>query len=139
MTWHVTAILPADAEAVWPLVEPLLAPAIAMSGGRIDAESVQAWLKDSRYLLWVAHQDDMQIKAAFVTREAHYPCKRVLTIDICGGTQLKGWLPEADKVFRSHSRATGLDGVELVGRHDWARALKQFGWRQSAVICDVDL
>ena len=139
MTWHVTAILPQDAEALWPIVEPLLAPAIELSGGRIDAESVQAWLDDGRYLLWVAHQDDLDIAAAFVTREAQYPRKRVLTIDICGGRSLEGWLEEADRVFRSHSRAAGLDGVELVGRTGWARALRQLGWRHSAAICDVDL
>lgn len=137
MTWKLTAIQPEDVGYFWPLTAGLLRPAIGMSGGRLSEESVVEWLCDGRYLLWVAHERDLEIKAAFVTREANYPCKRMLTIDLCGGTDLEGWLEEADRVFRSHSRAVGLDGVELAGRAGWIRALRKLGWQQAAVIVET--
>lgn len=138
MTWTVIAVPREGVKTVWPVVAPLLAPAVEVSHGRMSMRSVLTWLLDGRYLLWVAHQEDLVVHAAFLTREAQYPERRVLTIDGCGGTQLDGWLEEADRVFRAHSRQAGLSGVELYGRPGWARALKQFGWQQSAVMVEVD-
>ncbi len=137
MAWHVTAIRPEDVRSIWRNVLPILLPAIAESQGRIDAGSVFEWLTDGRYLLWVAHQDDLAIVAAFVTRETRYPRKSLLTIDLCGGKDLGGWLDEADRVFRLHSREAGLDGIELFGRSGWSRALKRLGWRQTGVMVET--
>lgn len=137
MTWHVTQIATRDVKSIWLRVLPLLKPALAYSGGRIDAGSVFEWLADGRYLLWVAHEDDLVIRAAFVTRETHYPRRKVLTIDLCGGIGMQGWLDEADRVFRLHSREVGLEGVELFGRVAWSRALKRLGWRSSCVMVET--
>lgn len=139
MSWHVTAVRPEDINTFWPIAEPLLAPAVEVTSGRIGMESVFIRLQSGVYLLWVAHQDDLDIKAAFLTREAQYPDKKVLTIECAGGTQMHGWLEEASKVFRAHSRAAGLTGVELYGRPGWTRALKSLGWRQSVVVCEIDM
>lgn len=122
---------------LWPVVAPLLAPAIAVAGGRMSMRTVLEWLDDGRYVLWVAHAEDRLVKAAFVTREAQYPLKRMLTIDGAGGTDMQEWLETAAQAFRSHSRAAGLDGVELYGRHGWARALKRLGWHQTGVLVET--
>jgi hypothetical protein len=139
MTWNVSPIRRGGVDTLWPTVLPLLEPALEYSGGRIDARSVLDWLHDGRYLLWVAHQDDMEIAAAFVTREANYPCKRMLTIDLAGGTNLDGWVEEADRVFRTHSHEVGLAGVEIYGRLGWVRALKRLGWQQTAAIVETSI
>lgn len=128
----------ADISIAWPIVSPLLAPAIERSEGRISSKSVVQWLLDGRYVLWLAHEDET-VSAALVTRIARYPCKNMLTVDLCGGRQLNGWLDEADRVFRAFSRESGLDGVELYGRTGWARALKRLNWRQSAVLVETDV
>lgn len=99
--------------------------------------TVLDWLTDGRYILWVAHEDDMVVQAAFVTREAQYPLKRMLTIDFCGGIGMNAWLVAADQAFRSHSHAAGLDGVEMSGRSGWVRALKRVGWRQTCVTVET--
>ena len=137
MTWTLSPVRSEDVKEIWRSIIPLLSPALAYSGGRIDAHSVLDWLLDGRYRLWVAHQDDMKIIAAFVTREAQYPRKRMLTIDICGGNEMNGWLEAADQTFRAHSRELGLDGIELFGREGWTRALRRLGWRQTGVMVEV--
>lgn len=138
MTWVVSAVPPSEIKTIWPVVAPLLQPAIEYSGGRIDMRSVFEWLTDGRYLLWVAYQDVARIKAAFVTRVATYPRRKILAVDLAGGSNLNGWLEEVDKTFRAFSRQSGLSGVELYGRPGWARALRQFGWRQSAAMVDTE-
>lgn len=123
---------------LWPVIAPMLAPAIELSMGRLTLKTVLDWLLDGRYLLWVAHTEDRLPLAAFITREARYPGKSMLTIDLCGGNNLEGWLDEADRVFRAHSRQSGLSGVELYGRPGWVRALRRLGWRQSATLVETD-
>ena len=100
--------------------------------------SVFEWIQDGRYVLWVAYEDPMEIKAAFVTREAHYPCRKMLTIDICGGSEMQSWVSEADRVFRAYARDAGLDGVEMYGRSGWAKALKNLGWAGGTVLLETD-
>lgn len=138
MTWTVGAVSREGALVLWPVVAPLLAPAIELASSRMSMRTVRDWLEDGRYVLWVAHADDRVIKAAFLTREAQYPLRRMLTIDGCGGSDMQGWLQAASDAFRSHSRAAGLDGVEMYGRTGWARALRQLGWRATTVMAELD-
>lgn len=137
MTWTV-ALVPTEAvEDLWPTVAPLLAPAMEYAGGRIDLDSVHEWLLDRRYLLWIAYPEDKVIRAAFATREARYPRRSMLVVEIAGGTAMRRWVSEATKVFRSFARDVGLDGVEMFGRHGWAGALKPYGWTETTVLCEV--
>jgi hypothetical protein len=123
----------------------LLAPAIGFSGGRISMSSVFDWLADRRYILWLMYKSSKTynldgqnvIRAAFVTRESHYPCRSMLTIDIAGGSDMAEWVEEADRVFRSYARAAGLDGIELYGRSGWTRALKNLGWTGGTVLLET--
>ena len=100
--------------------------------------SVFDWLADRRYILWLAYQDG-RIGAAFVTREAHYPCRKMLCIDICGGSDMAGWVNSADATFRAYAKAAGLDGIELYGRAGWTRALKNLGWTGGTVLLETNL
>lgn len=138
MSWTVSPVRAETIPAMWLAVLPLLAPAIDLSGGRLSARSVLDWLRDGRYLLWIAHEEDGEPQAAFVSRIAQYPCKRMLTIDLAGGRDSAGWVETANEVFRSYSRQAGCNGdVELAGRQGWTRALRAVGWRQTAVIVET--
>lgn len=139
MTWTMTAVPPTEIKSIWPTVALLLSPAIGHSGGRISMASVFEWLADSRYVLWLAYPTDKKVRAAFVTREAIYPCRKMLTIDICGGTDMAEWVSEADRVFKAYARAAGLDGVELYGRAGWTRALKNLGWTGGTVLLETSV
>ncbi len=94
-------------------------------------------LKDQRYLLWVVYPEDKRIRAAFATREAHYPRRSMLVVDVCGGSDMAEWAADATAVFRAYARDAGLDGVELYGRPGWARALKPYGWTDGIVLVEV--
>ncbi len=138
MTWTVTLIPTEAVDDLWPTVAPLLAPAMEYAGGRIDMDSVHEWLLDRRYLLWVTYAEDKIIRAAFVTREARYPRRNMLVIDICGGTHMRRWAAEGTRVFTSFARDVGLDGVEMCGRAGWTRSLRPYGWSDGLVILDIN-
>ncbi len=138
VTWTLTAVPHTEVRQIWSTVAPLLSPAIVHSNGRIDMASVFDWLTDQRYLLWVAYPEDRQIRAAFITRETHYPLKSMLTIDVAGGSDMAGWVNSADATFRAYAVAAGLDGVELFGRPGWTRALKNLGWTGGTVLLETD-
>lgn len=137
MTWTVSAVPPTEVKAAWPAVAPLLAPAVALSNGRMDMASLFTWLADQRYILWVAYATDKVIRAAFVTREARYPRKAMLVVDLCGGSEMHAWVNEADQVFRGYARDAGLDGVELFGRAGWTKPLKALGWSGGIVLLET--
>ncbi len=138
MTWTVTLVPTEAVDDLWPTVAPLLAPAMEYAGGRIDMDSVHEWLLDRRYLLWVAYPEDRIIRAAFATREARYPRRSMLVIDLAGGSHMRRWAADATVVFQSFARDAGLDGVELCGRTGWARALRAYGWRDALVVLEIN-
>ena len=137
MNWQVSPVRTDEVRQLWASVAPMLVPAIRYSGGRIDARSVIEWLMDGRYILWVVHTENSPPKAALVTRVARYPRRAMLAVDLCGGSGLEDWAAEADRVLRTFSRQSGLDGVELYGRQGWTRALRRLGWQQTAVMVDT--
>jgi len=139
VTWALSAVPPEYLKESWPTVAPLLAPAVGFAGGRISLASVFDWIQDGRYVLWVAYESDStKIKAAFVTREARYPCRKMLAIDGAGGEGMTEWLPAVVDTFRRYARDAGLDGVEMFGRVGWVRALRATGWVQTGVLCEVN-
>lgn len=137
MTWTMSVIPPEGVDVFWPEVEPLLARAVPYSGGRIDIESLHEWALDGRYLLWVAH-DGEAIRAAFATRVATYPRRRMLSVDCAAGVHIRDWIDLVQMTFRNFSRDAGLDGVEMYGRPGWNRVLSRYGWERSMVLMEVD-
>ena len=136
MTWTMTAVPSTELKSIWPKVASLLSPAIGFSGGRIDMASVFDWLTDQRYILWLAYQDG-RIGAAFVTREAHYPLRSMLAVDLAGGSHLDEWANSATATFQAYARAAGLSGVECAGRKGWTRAVRDCGWTETGVLCEI--
>lgn len=139
MTWSVSLVPPEAVKDMWPAVAPLLAPAIEMSHGRADLISVLQWLLERRYLLWIAFPPSGEVRAAFVTREARYPGRSMLSIDFCGGDGLHGWAAEGTRIFRSFAKDVGLSGVELVGRPGWQKSLAPYGWEALGVVVETNV
>lgn len=135
--WHMKSIRTDDVREMWPVVVPLLAPAIAATNGRTNMGVVFRHLTDNKCILWVAYADEeQQVTAAFITRVAQYPLKKMLVVDACGGERMAEWLPTVVEVFERFAVDSKLDGVEMYGRPGWTRALRPYGWSTTLVLCE---
>lgn len=117
----------------WPVAAPLLAPAVELSEGRYDLASVYEKLAQKFALLWLIDDDKDETVAAFVSRIAAYPRKRMLCIEFLGGDRMEEWVETTDQVLTDYARDAGLEGLEMSGRLGWTRPLGALGWKQSAV------
>lgn len=134
-----TAVPHTEVRHIWPTVAPLLAKAVRLAKDRMDMASVFEWLQDRRYILWVTYEDPAQIRAAFVTREAVYPKRKLLAVGLAGGDGMTEWLPTVVDTFRRYARDAGLDGVEMAGRVGWTKPLKALGWTGDIVLLEVSV
>lgn len=136
--WHMKSIRAEDVPAIWPIVLPQLAPAIAVTNGRTSMGEIFRQLAAERCILWVVFEDDQPVAASFITRVAQYPLKRMLVVEACGGSEMAEWLPTVIDVLRRFAADSGLAGVEMFGRPGWARALRPYGWATTLVLCEID-
>lgn len=133
------SVIPTEGvDVFWPKVKHLLAPAVELSGGRLDMSALLDGLREARYVLWVVYDDDVAIRAAFTTRIAVYPRRKVLAVECAGGTGMHHWVELVQYTFRSFARDMGLQGVEMYGRPGWLRVLSRYGWKHSMMVMDVD-
>lgn len=139
MSWTATTIPPEHLPAVWPIVAPLLAPAMVYSGGRYDMRALFRSIRDKIVVLWVVNTEDMVVRAAFVSRVASYPCRSFLAIDFLGGEALTEWVGDVDATLERYCTDAGLSGIEFYGRPGWGKPLKPFGWRQNIVLHEKDV
>ena len=105
----------------WPRVLPLLQPAID-HGRRAKAPDVRQWLMRGDYQLWVCGNAE-EIKAAATTSITVYPGSKWLTIVHCGGKDAYGWLADGIDALETWAVGNGCEGVEGIGRPEWARVL----------------
>jgi len=136
VTWSINIIQQKDLRTIWPAVAPLLAKAIAYSGGRYDLRALFEQIDEGRELLWVIYADG-PIRAVFTSRETLYPRRTLLTVDFCGGADVSEWAEPITERLRAFARDRGLDGVEFYGRRGWGRIMKPFGWQQSVVLHEL--
>ena len=118
---NIALIDPVNTGVVWPHVESLLAPAIDQSGGRYTIDTTKHAISTGEMQLWVAHEDS-EIYAAMTSSVVVYPAKKMLAVVHCGGRMMGLWLPTMNAV-EQWSREQGCEGVEIIGRAGWAKAL----------------
>lgn len=133
MTWRVRYIALEHLSLAWPVAAPLLAPAVELSEGRYDLASVYEKLAQKFALLWLIDDDKDETVAAFVSRIAAYPRKKLLCIDFLGGDRMPEWVGIVDATLANYARDAGLEGLEMAGRLGWTKPLGALGWRQNAV------
>ena len=129
---NIALIDPANAGVVWPHVERLLSPAIDQSGGRYTIDATRHAISTGEMQLWVAHEDS-QIYAAMTSSVVVYPAKKMLAVIHCGGRMMGLWLPTMSSV-EAWAKSHGCEGVEIVGRAGWAKALP--GYARSGTLIE---
>jgi hypothetical protein len=138
VTWQINIIAQKDLRAIWPVVAPLLAKALAYSGGRYDLHTLFGQIDEGKELLWVIYADG-PVRAAFTSRETMYPKRTLLTVDFLGGDGVNEWAGPITERLAAFANDRGLDGVEFYGRPGWGRVMKPFGWRQSVVLHELPI
>lgn len=119
MIVHVTDL--ALAESMWPIVGPMLAPAVALSNGCYEVEDVLADLRTGHQQLWVDWVDGQTINAAMTTMFDQYPRKKTLKVVFVGGRKMKKWLPEFIGLVEAYARKNGADMLEGFFRAGWVK------------------
>lgn len=120
-----------DVRSFWPLVRPLLLPAIRYGHGKYRIEDVFKQLTAKTAMLWVAQRGE-KIIFAMVTKVNLYPQSKTLTVFI-GGGDLDGMLALREEV-EDYSLQIGCDAIECHGRPGWVRVMKQFGYTDTSMI-----
>ena len=113
---------PENLGLVWQKVEPLLKPAIDLSGGRYTVDSTRSAITKQDMQLWIAFTDEAEILAAMTSSITVYPAKQMLSVVHCGGRMLGLWLHTMSTV-EQWAKEHGCTGVEITGRAGWAKAL----------------
>ena len=91
-------------------------------GSDKTAEEIYKGLKDRRYQLWIAW--DEQIRACCITETIHYePDGLLCTIVMCAGDNLRRWIKHI-KTIEEWAESKGCFAIELVGRKGWEKILK---------------
>lgn len=134
------ALVPLENVAdVWDRVEPLLAKAMKIANDRYRTIDLLDQILRGEQFLWIAFDEEKEIKAAITTRLIDYPGKRVLSLQFCGGDDMEQWLSEFHDTLEKFARAEHCEAMELVGRKGWVRALEDKGWSSSLVLVEKEL
>lgn len=120
------------------MVSRFLRRAIELSSGRSSEASVLYDLARDEISLWLIFVEG-EPKAAATARVQDYPGKRVLTVELIGGTGMKDWLDDIVSTTADHARAMNCDGMDILGRDGWERVLAKYGGRKVATVMELDL
>ena len=135
------SLVPPDlVEPAWPLVKPHLMRVIHMTAGRYTIHDVLEKLLSGQHQLWVAVDDDKngEIVGVITTSFLQYPSRRMLSYDLCAGTDLPLWYEEMHALVERYAKDHGCDGLEIVGRRGWGRTLKDYGWQEESFVFRLD-
>ena len=125
---------PARVQEVWPHVRSLLREACRRT--RLNAfGDIEADILAGRSLLWVAW-NGRAIESAAATILINSESGKVCIITVCGGCDMKRWLPLI-KQIESYARREGCARVRIYGRKGWLRVLD--GYAQKHIIMDKEL
>ena len=120
-------------QQIWHEVEPMLAKAMAHSGGEYSLEQLKVMLTQGKQTLCVGAEDDLSIKCALTIEWINYPNDRVAFITSIGGKTDKQGFGEFENWVRANG-GTKIQGAafEAVARL-WKRA---YGFENRYIIVE---
>jgi hypothetical protein len=108
-------------DSMWPVVGPLLKPAVDHSNGCYEVEDVLTDIRNGVQELWVDWEEGQRINAAMTTLFDQYPRKKTLKIVFVGGSKMRKWLPEFRSLVEAYARKNGAALLEGFFREGWVR------------------
>lgn len=123
-----------EVNRVWPVVEPYLAKAAALSRGRMAINDIFERLIDGRWSLMVA-VDGGQIIGALTLRIVSYPRMNILEGLYLAGEvhRYQDWLEPMNRAVDEAARKAGCAKVEFVGLPGWGKMLEATGYERTFV------
>jgi hypothetical protein len=110
-------------EGCWGQIEEYLEGAAKYTYGRYTVGDIKDCITDYDYQLWIAFEDD-KIYGAVVTQFMHYPRCKMLSMQFCGGVELKRWKAPMLETLQRWAKDTGCTAIESTGRSGWVRIFK---------------
>lgn len=125
---------PERVREIWPHVSPLLKAACYRTKLNAFAD-IEADILGGRSLLWVAW-NGRTVESAAATILIDSEIGRVCVITVCGGSDMKRWLPLIDQI-EAYARDEGCKRVRIFGRKGWLYVLD--GYEERHIIMDKEL
>jgi hypothetical protein len=125
---------PVRVHEVWPHVSPLLKAACLRTKLNAFAD-IAADILAGRSLLWMAW-NGCTVESAAATVLINSDIGKVCIITVCGGCDMKRWLPLIGQI-ESYAKREGCTRVRIYGRKGWLHILD--GYRLKHIIMDKEL
>lgn len=104
---------------------PMLQAALDRGQGEYHLEDIKEGVLLGDLQLWLGEG------YAAITEVLNYPQRRIVLVHLAGGELAP--LVEADGELVKFAKAMGATGIEIIGRKGWVKALRDHGYRESAV------
>jgi hypothetical protein len=133
-TAELVCIDPGRVREIWPLVQPLLKAACYRT--KLNAfEDIEADILSGRSLLWLAW-NGLTVESAAATVLINSEIGKVCIITVCGGSDMKKWLPLIDQI-ETYAKTEDCKRVRIYGRKGWLHVLD--GYEEKHIIMDKEL
>ena len=124
---------------IWDEVKVILKPAVEVTNGRFMLYDIYSFAQMGRYQMWIAFDDDRQIKGCEVTTVTDYPSKRVLTSLFTGGDDIRSWRNQMIDVITKFAKDHDCEAIEGHGREGWIKLLEPYGVKRGLTMFEKDI
>lgn len=136
----ITALVPREGVIdVWPKVLPFLEKAIERFPGRYEAIDIYTEIQTGRLTLWIAFNEDKEIKSFAILRIIEYPLCKSLLFEWLGGEGIDEWLDGSLDVISNFARDNGCKFIETRARDGFWPRFKKQGWKKVAAFFEYEL
>ena len=126
---HLVQIPPEAVPKLWPLAAPMLARAIAYTGGATSLDKELAALCARQKQLWMVVEGteakNRGVAAGITSLQENEDGGKTANIELLSGENMKAWFSLKDQ-FEDWARVEGCSDVRLWARKGWARHLPDF-------------
>ena len=115
--------------AIWERIAPLMEGAADYTFGRYTVDDMLTSVMDYEHTLWIAFNEDKEVRGATITCIKQYPRKRYLDMVFVGGEDGFGWKDEMLRMLQHYAYDMNCDGIESAGRLGWSKIFKNDGYK----------
>lgn len=123
--------------AAWPKVERFITSALEYSQGECTTDQAKVRVSDGRWVLYVAVNDENEVKGAACVEFNNMPNDRVALVVAIGGRLMTN--QDTWEQFTSLLKANGATEVQGAARESIARLWTRYGFKEKYRIVGVKI